>query len=161
MEHRPTWSSARVTWILPTYMQGDHETGSNYYCASVRDRNAILASKYRFPWTPNSMEHRPTWSSARVKGIMFRRCNLLPVSCPPCWYKEVSDVGRCRRWLPLLERGRKYGGSCWIFVDNAVITELPSTSGLSVRHVGNVALQKFWRHHLSLFAESFPTSHHL
>jgi hypothetical protein len=44
-------------------MHGDHETGSTYNYASVRDKNAISASRYRSSRTPKSMEHRLTWSS--------------------------------------------------------------------------------------------------
>ena len=55
--HEVLYNSGR---ILPIWTHGDHETGSSYYYASVRDRNAILSSKYRFLWTPNPMEQRPT-----------------------------------------------------------------------------------------------------
>ena len=58
--HEVMYSSAR---ILHIWMHGDHGTGSSYYYASERDRNAILASKYKLPWTPNSTERRPTRSS--------------------------------------------------------------------------------------------------
>ena len=58
--HEVLYSSA---WILPIWMHGDHETGSSYNYASVRDRNTISVSRHRFSRTPKSMEHRPTWSS--------------------------------------------------------------------------------------------------
>jgi len=51
------------TWTSGIVPNTDKETGSSYNYASVRDRNAISASIYRFSKTPKSMEHRPTWSS--------------------------------------------------------------------------------------------------
>ena len=61
--HQVLYSSA---WTLPIWKHGDLETGSSYNYASVRDRNAISASRYRFSSTPKSMEHRPTSSSAWI-----------------------------------------------------------------------------------------------
>jgi len=109
MEYRPTWSSVKVIWILPTWKHEDHETGSSYYYASVRDRNPNLTSKYRFPWTANSMEHRPTWSSARVISILstWEHCEedveisqnplqFIAITTSTNWFRIVGDVGRRR-----------------------------------------------------------------
>ena len=61
--------------ILPIWKHGDHETGSSYNYASVRDRNRISASTYMFSRTPKSIEHRPTSSYARfcLKRILHIR----------------------------------------------------------------------------------------
>jgi hypothetical protein len=58
--HEVLYISAR---ILHIWMHGDHGTGSSYYNASERDRNAISASKYRFSCTPSPTGHRLTRSS--------------------------------------------------------------------------------------------------
>ena len=52
--HEVLHSSSRIIHIR---IQGYHKTGNSYNYVSVRDRNAILASKYRFLWMPNSTEY--------------------------------------------------------------------------------------------------------
>jgi len=54
------------SWTMPTWKQEEQETGSSYYYASERDRNAISVSWNRCSSTQKPMDHRPTWSSARV-----------------------------------------------------------------------------------------------
>ena len=55
-EHLLIISFTLTTGIVPNV---DKETGSSYKYASVRDRNTMLASRYRFSRIPKLMEHRP------------------------------------------------------------------------------------------------------